>query len=245
MDQNVLTGKDYFIFDLDNTLINTNKSHLQGVFNVCKQFPNKKKLYSEMISFFDSINEQSDSLSRNDRYKCYENFRLNKEPMYYEWVEIGEAFEKRNGENWDLKSLDKIYWDGVGQYVEFNDSADDVLLALSNLGKGISILTNGGLVQHKKISKVKETLQPLVDFDMAVVTGDYGSRHYKPDGYCMNKILNFYNNQRARCVYIGDRIKEDYGVSKNCAVDFILYDPEEKYCDFDGKRIFNLMELLQ
>ena len=38
---------------------------------------------------------------------------------------------------------------------------------------------------------------------------------------------------------------EDAGVAKNAGIDFIVFDPHEKHSDFEGARIFNLMELVQ
>jgi FMN phosphatase YigB (HAD superfamily) len=44
---------------------------------------------------------------------------------------------------------------------------------------------------------------------------------------------------------VGDNIESDiYGVQKN-GIDTILYDPDNKYPEYDGKKISDLMKLLE
>jgi FMN phosphatase YigB (HAD superfamily) len=243
--QSVLKGKNYFVFDLDNTLINTEKSHLQGLFYLCRKFPNKKSLYNQLIDMFDEMKTTGERSTKSTRYLIYKSLGLDKEVAFYRTIDAGDMTYEEADLRWDVESLDKVYWDGVGKYIELNENADDMLLGLTELGKKVSILSNGGSVQHNKIKLLKEEVEPLVNFDMTVVTGDYGKRHFKPDSYCLEKIIKHYDAPRSEVVYIGDRVFEDYGVARNSAIDFLLYDPDEINHDFNGVRFFELMELVQ
>jgi HAD superfamily hydrolase (TIGR01662 family) len=225
--QNVLATKKVFIFDLDGTLIESRQNQLQGIWSIVKNLtPDKTMNYQTILEEFDKV----EKIDKQKRYEVY--------------ISLGLAASKE-----ECKDIDFFYWEGVGSVFKWMDGAEEVLAALKRNGKKLSIVTNGGEVQHKKLNLIRETIESsIIDFDMTLVTGDYGIEKYKPDPYCLNKVIEHYEAagqaSRYQCVYVGNSIEKDCEMAKNAGVDFVLFDPAEINYDFSGDRITDLGELL-
>lgn len=234
--ESALKGKKHFIFDLDDTLINSEKCHQQGVFELHKMFSAVKNLYQLFIEAYKELEIAGNLSGIEIRHSLYDRFQLRLHAVF-NWRHVVTH-----------EDLDAIYWSGAGKYVELLPDAAEVLFSLREQGKTISILTNGGRVQHLKVRELIGKLGPWNLVDDYVVTGDYGEDYYKPDPRCLLKIVGLYTKtfkaHLNNFVYIGDRIYEDAGVAKSAGVDFVLYDPMEIHEDYSGVRIFNLMELV-
>ena len=220
--QDVLRHKKYFIFDLDGTLIDSRQNQLQGIWSIVKHYsPDKPINYQTILDAFD----KKIDINRSTRYEIYTTMGLC-------------CCEE------SCKDVDLFYWEGVGSVFKWIENAEQVLAGLKKEGKKLSIVTNGEEVQHKKINLIKETIDPKeIEFDYTIVTGDYGKERYKPNPYCLEKVIRSYETEKDQCVYIGDSIANDYEMAKSIGVDFILFDQKETNTDFEGFRISDLREL--
>lgn len=246
MDLRDLRDKKYFIFDLDGTLIDSFENHKQGMFQIQKALSKNKNLYQKLLEEYDLLQKEFPNKSgRQIRYLVYERLMLDKEAMDHEHHFLGEAgiyYVPRR--SWDFKSLDKMYWSGVGECAALFPDVIDTLVSLKAADKKLSIVTNGKEVQHRKLECFNETISGLVPFDFQIVTGDYGVESYKPNPKCLNKILDLYGANRSDAVYIGDKIVDDYGAARNAGIEFILIDRNECHSAFAGNRIFDLQEMI-
>lgn len=230
MEKSVFKDKQYFIFDLDGTLIDPRENHKQGIWNLVKKImPERPNTYQTILEYLEEFGRRDREARRNAYAYCGITQGCCD-------IEAEELF----------RNVDLLYWQGVGQALKWVDGAEETLIELASRNKALSIVTNGGKIQHKKLELVKEKLpQLLVDFDIAIVTGDYGVEAYKPNPKCLNKVINFYKANRSEAIYIGDSISEDYYAAKNAGIDFVLVDYYERHADFEGLRIFDLRELYE
>lgn len=220
-----LRDKEYFIFDLDRTLIDPFQAHKQGLWEVVKTFfPGDMNFYQDLLELTSNPQQRG----KEDRRRAYSYLSL-----------VDMCFTKYCEEEFLL--VDRIYWKGVGDTFVFYEDTEEVLMELADRNKSMSIVTNGGVVQHKKLEHLSEyEIEGMLEFDFKVVTGDYGKEAYKPSPKCLNKVINFYGAERSKCVYIGDSLEHDYSMAKNAGVDFVWVDRAETPIEFEGMRVFDL-----
>jgi FMN phosphatase YigB (HAD superfamily) len=219
--KDVLESKKVIIFDLDGTLIDSEVNHLQGVWNVVKN------LAQDNINIYQKIVEHIDLQRGRDKSVRKQVF-LEFFPMI------------------DFEDIDYFYWEGVGQCIKLFNGVEKTLIELQSQNKKFSIVTNGGRVQHKKIELLLKKLpESLVSFDYIEVTGDYGREKYKPNPYCLEKVIRKYGVSKDDVVYIGNTIHQDRGMCVNAQVDIMLFDPQEIFSNLDDVRFFSWEDLIE
>lgn len=230
--RSVLKGKKYFVFDLDETLIESYVSHKQGIYNLSKKISLKNPLpYQKILDFLDK-----DGRHKEKRYEAYSLF------LGFEQAKTSEKFHEY---------CDKVYWQGVGSAIGFLPYSLELLKSISNAGGCISIVTNGGLVQHQKINLLKnELLKDSVFIDVYEVTGDYIDCD-KPNPHCLEKVFRFYqrtvglNIDLSDFVYIGNEAYRDGEMAKSMGIDFVLLDQNECAEDYEGYVAYSLKDLYE
>ncbi|ABR30914.1 haloacid dehalogenase [Thermosipho melanesiensis] len=207
-------------FDLDNTILNFDKSEefaLKKVFEFIN-IPYKE----DYLNIYRPINEKWWRLFSEEKYK--------KEVIV---VERFREFFQNVGIVWnDLEKIARVYLEGLSNSAFFIDGAEKFLSDMKSKGFRMAILTNGvEYVQQKRFKVAK--LDRFFDF---ILTSErVGKPKPNPDIFFYAKKLSKVPLKES--VYIGDNFETDFEGARNANLDFILFDFRDRYKDVQCDKV--------
>jgi putative hydrolase of the HAD superfamily len=212
-------------FDLDNTILDFDKSEEYALKSV---FEYLNIRYDESyIEIYRPINEKWWKLFSEGKYK--------KEVIVVE--RFREFFEKIGVFNLNFNEVAKVYLKGLSSVAFFIEGAEEFLGKLKEKGFRMAAITNGvESVQQKraKIAKLDRF------FEFVLTSEKVGKPKPEPDIFFYAEKLS--NVPLSRSIYIGDNIETDYEGAKKAKLDFILFDPKNKFGN-NIKKVENYKEL--
>ena len=192
-----MTGqfKQFFIFDFDDTLVDSRDFCSQGIARTINKF--EPEIKAELIM---AIHENSRGLTIEDIYKL-----LIQELNLKTDLELLLAEDKR------------IQIEESGAIKAFS-GVKDILAFLKNKGKKLHICTNRQKVSLIPILKNNQ----LIDyFDSVISCFDQGFK--KPNPTCLEKIIEDSGRGRSEFIYFGDS-QVDRDFATNAGIEFIIFD---------------------
>ncbi|SHH45105.1 YjjG family noncanonical pyrimidine nucleotidase [Thermosipho atlanticus] len=212
-------------FDLDNTILDFDKSEEYALKKVFEYF--KLDFQKEFLGIYKTINE-----------KWWKLFAEGKYPKETIVVERFKEFFNNIGINLkDYKKVSEIYLEHLSNAAIFIDGAEEFLYSLKSLGFRMAAITNGVDSVQQNRSKIARLDR---FFEFVLTSEKVGKPKPEPD-------IFFYAEQITKIplsesLYIGDKIETDYEGAKRANIDFILYDPKNKY-NVDCKKATSYEEL--
>jgi len=135
------TDYKYWIFDLDHTLMNFDKSSQKAFYDTCDYF----EIENNRLHFFSSFTKNSFEL-----WKQLESGKITRDFLRLERFKKIFAEFKYVG---DANSWSKKYLEGLCSSADFYDGAIELVRYLKNDGIQIGVITNGiGHVQKARLS---------------------------------------------------------------------------------------------
>ncbi|NRT73713.1 HAD family hydrolase [Clostridium beijerinckii] len=148
-------------------------------------------------------------------YYLGNKYRKNEEKLYFRMKEIleesgrGEIFNiicEENSFDEDIKALVDIYRNSKPKLELYEDSEEFLIWARKN-GYKLGIITDGcSKVQWNKIKALE--IEKLVD--KIIVTDDLGKEFWKPHKRSYIDMMNYFNIDANKCIYIGDNPNKDF-----------------------------------
>lgn len=212
-------------FDLDNTILDFSKSEefaLKKIFEFLKL--DFKENYLEI---YKPINE-----------KWWKLFSDGKFPKHVIVVKrFQEFFETININLDNYEEISKFYLKALSNAAFFIKGAEKFLKTLKGKGARMAAITNG--VESVQQSRAK--IAKLNRFFEFILTSEkVGKPKPEPDIFYFAENLS--KVPLSKSVYVGDNIETDYEGAKRAKLDFILFDPENKF-QLDIKKASNYNEL--
>ncbi|MDK2886509.1 MAG: 2-haloacid dehalogenase [Thermosipho sp. (in: thermotogales)] len=212
-------------FDLDNTILDFNKSEEHALKKVF-EFLNLdyKESYLEI---YKPINE-----------KWWKLFSEGKFPKHIIVVErFREFFETINVKINDYEKISELYLNGLSSAAFFIEGAEDFLKNLKEIGVRMAAITNGVESVQQSRSKIARLDR---FFEFILTSEKVGKPKPEPDIFFYAEKLS--KVPLYKSVYVGDNLETDFEGAKRANLDFILFDPENKF-DIDIKKASNYEEL--
>jgi len=126
--------------------------------------------------------------------------------------------------------------------VEMMPNADKMLEILSRKAD-CYLATNAKDSSKKDIKKALQRVDLYKYFKDIFCFKELGV--LKPSEEYFDLILEKLQKKKENVILIGDNLESDIIGVQNIGIDTILYDPEDKYQNYEGKKIANLMMILQ
>lgn len=190
--------KKHFIFDLDDTLTNS--------YEINQQL---------FVDTFTTVDKTADEVFLRDlhyRSRGMSMHLLFEEAVgHFGWDLDPKALVKQN-EDMHINSAEKF------AKMHTFDAAIELLDALKANGKLISVCTNRQYGSSKKIFEMNNMSHY---FEHVVSCSDEG--HEKPDPFCLNALMEKYNEPKESYIYFGDS-KTDRDFAKGAGIDFVIID---------------------
>lgn len=191
--------KKHFIFDLDDTLTNSYEINQQLFVDTFAEFKNFAEHEQYLRDLHYATRGQSMHLIFESAVKHME---LDADPA---------SLVKKN-EEMHMNSAEKF------AKMHTFDAAKELLDALKNNGKLISVCTNR---QYGSSKRIFELNQMSHYFENIISCSDEG--HEKPDPYCLEQLIAKYNEPKESYIYFGDS-KTDRDFAKGAGIDFVIID---------------------
>jgi len=191
-------NKKHFVFDLDDTLTNTNTLNQKLFIDTVK--PYIKKFNKDVENSIKKVHTES-----------------NGKPMYILFDEVIQTVGfkadpyvlAQKNEELHVKKID---------YIEPFDYVEELLIALKSSGKTVSLCSNRPSMSLDKILKSNGM---ITFFDEIVSCADEG--HEKPDPYCLLSLVSKYKGKKQDFIYIGNS-RTDRDFAESAGVDFLIID---------------------
>lgn len=202
-------------FDLDDTLIDTRKSGKQALLDIYAHY-NLQNYYPSFDDFFAIYNEIN-----LDLWSKYEHNKISKTDLMTQRFKLTLSDNEKLSDNQSL--------DINNQFMEYTtekknpiEGMFDVLDYLNNKYP-MYILSNGfEEVQDKKITKAGINKY----FKKVILSDQVGMN--KPHPKIFNYALNMAGKEASQCIMIGDNLLTDIAGAKNCSIDQVWFNPDNK-----------------
>jgi len=188
-----LLNKQFHIFDLDDTLINTRWSYQEAQKAVVRElWPDKK---------ISEINELHDLLS----WYCQQTGSGNTD-LYFELFIRSTISDSQQWSESIAKALD-CYQKQFEFHLRFDPIALQYLKKLLNSGKKIALVSNGDL--EKQLRKLQLTkLYAFFEKDHIYISGQYPQNCKKPSPFMIQKACHDAKYQANKTVYYGNTLSD-------------------------------------
>ncbi|MBT1248111.1 MULTISPECIES: YjjG family noncanonical pyrimidine nucleotidase [unclassified Thermosipho (in: thermotogales)] len=218
--------KKMIYFDLDNTILDFDKSEEYALRNV---FGHIGVLYKkEYLEIYRPINEKWWRLFSEGKYE--------KEIIVVE--RFREFFENVGISLKDYNEIAKIYLEGLSNSAFFIDGAEEFLGKLKKLQLKMAVLTNGVEYVQQRRSKLARLDR---FFEFILTSEKVGNPKPNPDIFYYAQELS--NVPLKNSIYVGDNVETDFEGAKNANVDFILFDYKGRYKEVNCKKAKDYEEL--
>ena len=199
-------------FDLDNTILDFNKSEEYALKVVFEYLDYEFK--DEYVEIYRPINEKW--------WKLYSEGKYEKQVIVVE--RFREFFNEIGIKYKNYEEIAKIYLKGLSNSAFFIEGAEQFLEKLREKGVRMAIITNG----DEEVQQSRAKIAKLERFFEFLLTSERAGKPkpYPDIFYLAEKISGV---PISKSVYIGDNIDTDYKGAKNAKIDFILFDPNDKY----------------
>jgi len=190
--------KKHFIFDVDDTLIDS--------------YGLNQQLFVETFSGYLSLSNHE-----IERYLQELHFRSRGTSMLSQFQEAVTYFSLSidplklvcQNEKLQIKNSKRV---------SLFDSVRELFAKLSSQGRKISVCTNRPTESLLKILKGQGVQKYLTN-----IISCHDAGHEKPDPFCLNKLIKESGERKADFIYFGDSIT-DYKFAVNAGIDFIIID---------------------
>ncbi len=190
--------KKHFLFDLDDTLIDSHEYNQQRFVDVFEAFLDIKD-------------------KKIEEYLRALHFRSKGTSMYLQFAEAKEHFGLSNTVE-DLLKINDVLQEEKMHEVNIFDATEDMLKLLRNKNRKVSILSNR---QSKTLEGVLRKKNLYSYFSNVISCVDAG--YEKPDPYCLNKLVADSKEPKSDFIYFGDS-KTDAEFARAAEIDYIIID---------------------
>ena len=214
-------------FDLDNTILDFNKSEefaLKKIFEFLKL-----NFKDEYLNIYKPINEKW--------WRLFSEGKFPKDVIVVKRFQ--EFFETININLDNYEEISKFYLKALSNAAFFIDGAEEFLKTIKEKGIRMAAITNGveSVQQNRaKIAKLNRF------FEFILTSEKVGKPKPEPDIFYYAEKLS--KVPLSKSVYVGDNIETDYEGAKRANLDFILFDPENKF-NVNIKKAKNFSELYE
>lgn len=214
-------------FDLDNTILDFNKSEefaLKKIFEFLKL-----NFKDEYLNIYKPINEKW--------WRLFSEGKFPKDVIVVKRFQ--EFFETININLDNYEEISKFYLKALSNAAFFIDGAEEFLKTIKEKGIRMAAITNGveSVQQNRaKIAKLNRF------FEFILTSEKVGKPKPEPDIFYFAEKLS--KVPLSKSVYVGDNIETDYEGAKRANLDFILFDPENKF-NVNIKKAKNFSELYE
>lgn len=214
-------------FDLDNTILDFNKSEefaLKKIFEFLKL-----NFKDEYLNIYKPINEKW--------WRLFSEGKFPKDVIVVKRFQ--EFFETININLDNYEEISKFYLKALSNAAFFIEGAEEFLKILKEKGIRMAAITNGveSVQQNRaKIAKLNRF------FEFILTSEKVGKPKPEPDIFYYAEKLS--KVPLSKSVYVGDNIETDYEGAKRANLDFILFDPENKF-NVNIKKAKNFSELYE
>lgn len=190
--------KKHFIFDVDDTLIDSYGINQQLFVETFSNHLNLSDL--EIEKYLRELHFTYRGTSMITQFQeVVAHFSLSIDPL--ELVHKNEMLQLENSKR-----------------VNLFDSVLELFINLSSHGRKISVCTNRPTKSLLKILKDQDIHKYLTN-----IISCHDAGHEKPDPFCLNKLIEKSGESKNDFIYFGDSIT-DYKFATNAGIDFIIID---------------------
>ncbi|TYB93759.1 MAG: noncanonical pyrimidine nucleotidase, YjjG family [Kosmotoga sp.] len=215
-------------FDLDNTLLDFNKSQREALKRSMKRYG--LIVDEKMQELYEKINEKWWSYFAQGKY----------EKDYIVVTRFKEFFEAAGIKNADPKKTSKEYLDELSKLAFFMPGAEKALKYLKQKGQRMAVITNGvERVQQGRSKKVN--LDRFIEF---VLTSERVGKP-KPEPEIFFEASKRSGVPLEKSIYIGDNPDSDLQGAQRAGIDFILFDSDDKAIELDCTIAKNFDEVIR
>lgn len=190
--------KKHFLFDLDDTLVDSHEYNQQRFVDVFETFLNIKD--KEIEEYLRNL-----------------HFRSKGTSMYLQFDEVRKFFGLKATVEELLKINDALQEEKMHE-VNIFEATEDMIKLLKEKEKQISILSNR---QSKTLEGLLKKKNLYDYFSNVISCVDEG--YEKPDPHCLNKLVEESNEPKSSFIYFGDS-KTDAEFAKAADIDYIIID---------------------
>jgi len=215
-------------FDLDNTLLDFNKSQREALKRSMKRYG--LIVDEKMQELYEKINEKWWSYFAQGKY--------NKD--YVVVARFEEFFEAADIKNGDPELTSKEYLDELSRLAFFMPGAENTLKYLKQKGQRMAVITNGvERVQQGRSKKLN--LDKYIEF---VLTSERVGKP-KPEPRIFHEASKLSGVPLEKSIYIGDNPESDFQGARRAGIDFILFDKDNKAEEFDCPIVNDFNEIVR
>ncbi len=200
-------------FDLDDTLIDTNKNSIEALADIYKIFAIDKHI-TNIDSFISKYQEINHNL-----WRLYELGTIDKEELKTQrfYLTLKDSMPLSTTE---AISINNHFMQQVASKNNVIENATQILEYLVYKKYDLYILSNG----FKEIQEKKMKQTNIYQFFKKIILSDHIGKN-KPHPAIFTHALNIANRLPQECIMIGDNIKTDIIGAKESHIDQIWYNP--------------------
>lgn len=193
--------KSLYIFDLDDTLIETRKAYLSSYVDLISAvFALPQDYARKTLVLFLMHYSSSDAASVFQAY-CYL---------------LGKQLQGEQETNF-VQQFEHLYWQRLALY----PGAEQFLTDAKYKGRQLSLVSNGKSdIQRKKIAQLG--LEAYFEPSLVLISGDFEASAKKPSPYMHQHLLQMTGKKQAEAVYFGNTWQDALSAQK-AGVDFVYF----------------------
>jgi putative hydrolase of the HAD superfamily len=221
------------IFDFFGTLVIYDPNLTDQSYKCCQRTLAEKEYFvahDRFITSFWSVFAELEEKAKSD----FKEFHMIEVAQLYFKREFGVGVEQEIAKDLIVQFMEAwgkgiMYHPGIKEFLE-KLSKDFRLSIISN--------THWPPIIHEHLHRMK--VHSL--FTEIVTSAEHGNR--KPHTSIFMDTINKLSVEPQNVLYVGDSLYEDYIGAKNAGLKAILIDESSKYRSLDGKRISNILKLI-
>ncbi len=216
----------YILWDIDDTLINFNKSQYAALNHVYEKY--SIKLTNKEIELYDSIN--------HNYWKLLDENKISKKELLTKRFDDFHKMIDIN--NIDSNELNENYQKALGDFAVLNNNAFELCSKLKDNYKQYAI-TNGTKIAQDKKLKLTGLDEILDDIFISEVIGVE-----KPNINFFNFVFsNITNFNKCEALVIGDTLTSDIKGAMNVNIDSCFFNPSNKFISDEFKPTYVIKSL--